>query len=207
MAYEKLLSQELNKNAPDSVASESQDNAIEQTKPTIRRSQMSQLIQAGLKKTEREAKAKQIIGNAMQVVLSAKDIVGSAIQAVPQAALAWAGVCFALQILLNPTDESKANREGIIYVISMMDWYWNLSSLLFKENIRQVDERSFIGLRCELENRIVYLYKTLLSYQIKSVCSYYRKRGVAILRDVIKFDDWNDNLKTVKDAETAVRQY
>ena len=198
-AYEKVLSHELEENASSSVAS-----AIEQTNPAIRRSQMSQLVQAGLKKTEKETKVKQDIGNALQVVLSAKDIIGSAIQTVPQAALAWTGVCFALQILVNPTQETKANSEGIIYIISRMNWYWNLSSLLLKENI--VDAGSFEGLRSELENRIVDLYKTLLSYQMKSVCSYYRNRSLVILRDIIKLDDWNGNLKIVQDAENAVRK-
>jgi hypothetical protein len=61
---------------------------------------MGQLVHAGLKKTEKGAKVKQGIGQAMQVVLSAKDIISSAIQAVPQAALAWTGVCFALQVSL-----------------------------------------------------------------------------------------------------------
>jgi hypothetical protein len=203
IAYEKLLSRNLDRNATDSVASESQDNAIEQTNPAIRRAQMCQLVQAGLKETESAAKGLQLIGNAVRVVLSAKEFVDSAIQAVPQAALAWAGVCFALQILINSTDESKANRDGIIYVMKRMEWYLKLSRLLFKENIRQVDGRSFMGLQRELEKRLVDLYKKLLSYQIKSVCSYHRKRGVAIFRDIVKLDDWNGSLETVKDAETA----
>ena len=202
--YEKILSHELKQDDSSSVTSELYDNAIEQKILTTRRSQMSQLVQAGLKKTETEAKVKQGIGNAMQVVLSAKDIISSAIQTVPQAALAWTGVCFALQILLNPTEETKANREGIVYIISRMDWYWKLSSLLLKENI--VDGGASEELRCELEKRIVDLYKMLLSYQMKSVCSYYRNRGLVTLGDIIKLDDWNGNLKTVQDAENAVRQ-
>jgi len=178
MAYEKILSRELDVDAHGSVAFELQTNRIEQTEPTIRRSQMRKLAQAGLQKTDKEAKAKQKIGDAMQVVLSAKETVSSAIEAIPQAALAWTGVCFALQILLNPADESKANRDGIVYVMSRMDWYWSLSKLLFKENITKVDRQSFRELQCELQNRVVDLYKTLLSYQMKSVCSYYRNRQV-----------------------------
>ena len=108
------------------------------------------------------------------------------------------------EILLNPTEETKANRGGIVYVISRMDWYWNLSNLLLKENI--VDGGSSTGLRCELEKRIVDLYKALLSYQMKSVCAYYRNQGLVFLRDVIKLDNWDGNLKSVQDAENAVRQ-
>ena len=202
--YEKILSLELKEGDSSSVTSGLYDNTIEQTKLTLRRSQMRQLIQAGLKKTEKEAKVKRGIGNAMEVVNSAKDIIGSAIQTVPQAALAWTGVCFALQILLNPTEQTKANRDGIVHIISRMDWYWKLSGLLLKENT--VDGGASADLRCELEKRIVNLYRTLLSYQMKSVCSYYRNRGLITLGDIIKLDDWNGNLKTVQDAENAVRQ-
>jgi hypothetical protein len=136
-AYEKVLSRELKDDAPSSappssVTSESQVNEIEQTKPDIRRLQMHKLAQAGLKKTEKEAKAKQTIGDALQVVLSAKNIISSAVEARPQASLAWTGVCFALQILVNPGDESKANRQGIVYVTSRMKWYWHSSELLLR---------------------------------------------------------------------------
>ena len=210
-AYEKVLSRELkddapNSAAPGSVTSESQANQIEQTKPDIRRLQMHKLAQVGLKKTEKEAKTKQIIGDALQVVLSARNIVSSAMEASPQASLAWTGVCFALQILVNPVDESKANRQGIVYVMSRMKWYWHLSELLLKENIANVDEQSFTKLQSELQNRIIDLYKAVLSYQMKSVCSYYRNRRLALFRDIIKLDDWNGSLKTVQDAEAAVQK-
>jgi hypothetical protein len=112
-AYEKILSRELDENASSSEASELQESGIEQTNPETRRSQMSQLIQAGLKKTERQAKVKQGVGEAMQVVLSAKETIGSAIQSMPQAALAWAGVCLALQVSLSlETAAMNTNLSG-----------------------------------------------------------------------------------------------
>lgn len=55
-------------------------------------------MQAGLAKTEKEAKIKRNIGEVMQGALAMKDIVSLAIQTVPQAALAWTGVCLALQV-------------------------------------------------------------------------------------------------------------
>lgn len=62
---------------------------------------MDKLIQSGLARTEKEAKVKQSVGEVMQMVLSVKDVVSSAVQAMPQAALAWTGVCFALQVSLR----------------------------------------------------------------------------------------------------------
>jgi hypothetical protein len=101
-AYERVLSRELDENTSTSLASEDQRNAIEQANPETRRSQMRELIQTGLKKTEKEAKVKQGFGNAIQGVLNVKDMIDSAVQACPQAALAWTGVSLALQVSLSP---------------------------------------------------------------------------------------------------------
>lgn len=103
-----------------------------------------------------------------------------------------------LKILGNPISESIDNRDGVAYVSSRMKWYWELSGLLEDRG------NSTTGLRGELENHIVELYKTLLSFQMKSVCLYYRNRGVTFLRDMIKLDDWEATLKSLKSAEDVV---
>jgi hypothetical protein len=54
-----------------------------------------------------------------------------------------------LQILVEPMNATAANRKGIEYVVTWMDWYWNLSSLLLKENT--VDDGASVGLRAQLE--------------------------------------------------------
>lgn len=99
-AYETILSQPFRGDSLDHYPL-NQQNSIEQTNVSKRRSQMDKLIQSGLARTEKEAKVKQSIGEVMQMVLSVKDVVSSAVQAMPQAALAWTGVCFALQVSLR----------------------------------------------------------------------------------------------------------
>ena len=100
-AYEKILSCELNEKAPKSGELKFQKNVIEQRDPAARRLQMGLLVQAGLKKTESVVKAKHGIGEVVDVILSAKNIIELAVQTVPQAALAWTGVCFALQVSVS----------------------------------------------------------------------------------------------------------
>lgn len=108
-------------------------------------------------------------------------------------------------MLVNPIKETETNRDGVVHVLKWMNWYWSLSSSLLKESTPDADELS--GVRRELENQIVDLYKVLLTYQIKSVCSYYRHRGLVFLRDIVKLDDWDGGLKVILDAETRFRQY
>lgn len=106
-------------------------------------------------------------------------------------------------MLANPVKQTSANREGIAYVISRMEWYWRLSSLLLDENKAKGNHG---GLRDELEKHVIALYKTLLAYQMKSVYSYYRSRHVVFWRDVITLDDWSGTLETVYHAEKTVQE-
>ena len=106
-------------------------------------------------------------------------------------------------MLANPITETRANCEGIAYVVSRIDWYWQLSKLLLDENR---DDSKSAGLRDELEKHVIDLYKALLSYQMKSVCSYYRSRHIVFWRDVIKLDDWAGTLEAVHSAEKTVRE-
>src|SRR5881392_3949580 len=52
---------------------------------------------------------------ALQGLLSLKDQISSALQAIPQAALAWTGVCFAMQVGLSARLQRQgyANVQGI----------------------------------------------------------------------------------------------
>lgn len=53
----------------------------------------------------------------------------------------------------------------------------------------------------EIEIQLISLYKALLLYQIKSVCSYYKNRGLVFLRDIVKLDNWDGDIKAIQKAE------
>ena len=81
-----------------------------------------------------------------------------------------------------------------------MKWYWKLSDLLFDDQDNAAD------LQSELEERIIALYQELLSYQMKSICSYYENQGKAYVRDAVKYDDWTGAIKSIKDAELVLQR-
>lgn len=99
-AYEKILSCHLCDRDPESDGDVDEENIIAQGDPGARRAQMEQLVTSGLVKIKREAKMKESLDKGMQVVMSAKEVIRSAIQTIPQAALAWTGVCVALEVRL-----------------------------------------------------------------------------------------------------------
>ncbi|RKK90307.1 hypothetical protein BFJ68_g16492, partial [Fusarium oxysporum] len=201
-AYEKILSAEVDRNKSTSATSESTKNEIGSSRETRRR-QMQQLVKAGLDRTQKQASIKQGINEGLQAVQAVRGIVDKAVQAAPEAAIAWVGVCLGLEVFSNPVTEARDNREGIAYVMSRMEWYWNLVSLLLDENKA---EQSSAGLRVQLEKHIVQLYEKLLAYQIKSVCLYHRNWAAVIGRDLLKIEDWAGQLSGIKEAEAAVQR-
>ncbi|KAF2490874.1 WD40 repeat-like protein [Lophium mytilinum] len=180
--YERILSHNLQKDRGASTEPEHQANNICQSDPDERRHQMEQLVYTGLDKTAPEAKMKEGMSRTMGPVLIARDIISSAIG-----------------MLANPIKATETNRQGVEYVIKNMNWYCSLFSSLLQESTD--DARELSEVRYQLENQIVDLYKVLLTYQIKSVYSYYRHRGLEFLRDIVKLDDWDGNLKAIRDAE------
>lgn len=101
--------------------------------------------------------------------------------------------------LANPLNEAVTNRDGIAYVLSRMNWYWNLVPLL--ENTPEISA----GLEGQLEVHIIDLYKDLLSYQMRSACLYYKNRVFVILRDVARLDEWQSTLESIKPSESEIR--
>ncbi|KAL6787103.1 quinon protein alcohol dehydrogenase-like superfamily [Trichoderma sp. SZMC 28012] len=202
--YERILSQYLQGHGSTTNSDTSPPNAIIAGNPDARRQQMNELIRTGLDKTAREAKVKDGLGTAMGIVLSLKDMISTAISAVPQASIAWSGVCIALGVLESAVKETASNRDGIEYVITRIRWYGNVSTVLIDESA--LDGAALSGMKSELEKRLVELYKALLLYQMKSVCSYHRNRGYGFLRDLIKLDNWAISVQNIQKAEDSLRQ-
>ncbi|KAL6852568.1 hypothetical protein ACO1O0_007114 [Amphichorda felina] len=177
-------------------------NWIEQSSAG-RHQQMNRLVQAGLKRTQKDADTKWQMYTRMQAIDNIKGIMEKAVQTSPAAAVAWVGVSFILEILSNPMNETLLNRQGISYVSSRMEWYWNLVFLMLDENR---PSKSAVGLKEQLKKRLIKLYQELLLYQMKSVLVYHRDRAPATLRDLVKFDDWQGQLQDVKKAQEIMKK-
>jgi hypothetical protein len=87
-----------------------------------------------------------------------------------------------------------------------MGWYCALSKHLLSWDDIDKGNESFKEVIQKLQERLVSLYKALLQYQMKSVCSYYRHQGYVFLRSLAYLDDWDADLKTITDAEDALQK-
>lgn len=190
-----------------------------------REEKMSQYIETGLQRTEKEARVKGKLGDVLAIINTVRDIVGQAVQAAPQAALPWVGICFALevrfpaaklsflpvltyltlrQMLMNPISESAAQRSGLQHILSRMQWYQSLTDVLFEASRGPATADFSLG--HTLETGIVQLYVKFLTYVMKSVRVYHQNRVLITLRDFVKYDDWATQLDDIKQAEEAIRK-
>jgi hypothetical protein len=192
---------------------------------TKRQMHMKMLVEIGKAQFAKASKITKAVGDFAKAILLIKPIIDPVIQYTPQtapAALPWAGVCFGLQvssyycivfvslpadipqILSNPMGATESNLAGITHVVSRMEWYCALTEHLLNEKNIMVGKESFEAVLEQLTKAVITLYKALLLYQMKSVCSYYRNQGLVFLRALVNLDNWDGDLKSVTDAEDAI---
>ncbi|KAJ5097395.1 hypothetical protein N7456_008116 [Penicillium angulare] len=161
---------------------------------------MRTLVERGQAKTARAVKASGRIGAFAENVLSMNEIVSPILSGVPQAApaaLPWAGVCIVLQILANPGKASQSNLQGMTSVVSRMEWYCNFADELLDKD----EDPVFIPVMEQLKSKVVALYKAILSYQMESVCSYYRRQESVFFHALWNSTEWEEALGKVETAE------
>ncbi|KAM5343573.1 hypothetical protein ACJ41O_012110 [Fusarium nematophilum] len=196
-AYEEILSKfQKNTATPPTVPD------LEHCK-SAESAEMWKLVYAGLEKSKKQAEFKEAVADVLGTVEKIKGIVDKAVKYSPEASTIWAAASLGLEILANPVTEPGINRKGIAYVLSRIEWYWNLADVVLSKDMAS---SSSANLRKNLENHVVDLYKKLLFFQMQSVCLYDRNGISVVLRDSVKLDDWADKIKEVKDAEALVQK-
>ena len=106
-------------------------------------------------------------------------------------------------MLSNPGKATKSRLAGIAHVVAKMEWYCALSvDLLKKDNVATTKKSLSLQEVVELlKPSLLKLYKALLLYQMKSVCSFYKHQGLVFMEDLTTLHSWDGSLNDVDEAE------
>ena len=155
---------------------------------------------------ERSVELKTQVDRIVKAILFAKDFISPAVSAEPHAALAWAGVCMLLPLLLNPDIQKNALVEGLDYISSLVVRFTTIERLYHKQGPKPrslLDQEDFEQLNRAFEAQLTKLYSKILSYQAQVICQMRRHTLIRNGRDIFKLDDWSNLLNDIKKAEAA----
>ena len=155
---------------------------------------------------ERSVELKTQVDRIVKAIPFAKDFISPAVSAEPHAALAWAGVCMLLPLLLNPEIQKNALVEGLDYISSLVVRFTTIERLYNKQGPKPrslLDQEDFEELNRAFEAQLTKLYSKILSYQAQVICQMRRHTLIRNGRDIFKLDDWSNLLNDIKKAEAA----
>lgn len=140
-----------------------------------------------------------VMSNIAGVVGWAEEYVKDAVKDLPYASIIMAGVSLVLPLLKNPVTAKEANREGFAYVTSRIRYYGEMESLLLPEHIKP-------GVKTNLTEDVIELYKLIIGFQLHSVIHFYRSGTKNFFRGAVNYDDWASKVDDIKKHDKELRE-
>jgi hypothetical protein len=172
-----------------------------------RRQKLKEITECGLRHMEdkkvsvtllgHEIILQDVVKNVAGAVGWAEDYIKDAAKDLPYASIVIAGVSLVLPLLKNPSAAEAANQDGFTYVTSQMRYYVAMESLLLPEDMNP-------DLKSELTDRLVDIYKHIISFQVRSIIRFYRSRTKNFFRGTINYDGWDKTLQDIKNSDAAL---
>ncbi|KAG5790725.1 hypothetical protein H9Q69_010219 [Fusarium xylarioides] len=163
--------------------------------------QMKKFAEDELERTQRSADVQEKINSGIEIALPIKKMLDQIMPVVPHAQVPWVVVSLTFEIFSNPFKEPGINRTGLLYVMSMMEWYMNLADHLVDDGGPELQKQ----LHSKLKEHTVELYEKLLYYQIKSICCFNKHSMETFFRDIIKVDDWSSQIDARRPKQSSAR--
>ncbi|EHK47496.1 hypothetical protein TRIATDRAFT_185799, partial [Trichoderma atroviride IMI 206040] len=92
---------------------------------------------------------------------------------------------------------------GIAYILSRIEWYRELASLLL--DVNKADD-SPPQLRDQLQTHIVQLYNKALTYLMRNICLFHEKLDATSSKSILKTDSWASQFSAIQNVERAVQR-
>ena len=137
--YEKILVSELNDGKTISSDVDMVNREIQMSGLVKKKVKLMEESRWSFRLGHQTVEAKAQVDRIVKGILWAKDFVTSAVSAEPHAALAWAGVCVILPLLLNPTTQAKALVDGLDDITDIIARFTVTESLYLQQRREPVN--------------------------------------------------------------------
>ncbi|KAF7891870.1 hypothetical protein EAF00_008172 [Botryotinia globosa] len=128
----------------------------------------------------------EVFEKTIEIVGLAKDFVESVVSTEPHGAVAWAGVCLFLPLLLDPSQQDEACRKGLEEIPFFIHKYKLVESIC----ATQTSGSALTTTVDILPKGIIDLYTKILNFQAEVVCQLNRSTIKGYLRKVFQTDKW-----------------
>ncbi|MCJ1353794.1 MAG: hypothetical protein MMC33_003781 [Icmadophila ericetorum] len=159
----------------------------------------------GTKSVEIREKVDKLVDTTLFI----KDYVATVLSPSTRAALAWAGICILLSLVLNSSQQHHININGLEYISCLIHRYYVREQLRCSQYSSSREMPSLKGLfkvQKDLEAQAVKLYTLVLEYQIRSLRKFAHPFLLSLGRDMIKADNWEELLKGVKEYDLVCQR-
>ncbi|PLB45998.1 hypothetical protein P170DRAFT_467173 [Aspergillus steynii IBT 23096] len=173
---------------------------------TFGEKQMEEIVAGGLEKIDKYKKIIVRSDSTIRVIKQIKEILGIPLKNIPQTTLPWAVISSTVDILLKPVEVGANIYNGVASVVSKMEWYSKYTDHLLRDDKIRINEKDPLkGIRDDIAGNITSLYQSLLYYQIRSVCFYFKKhQPLVLLRGIVDLDNWSGDLQSIEEAEQVL---
>lgn len=191
--YERILSLHLYEYGGSTLVIRSQKIDLKTLDPEEKQRLLKGIIEETFKRPETVASIQGCLHNSKENLKFVKRLFSSITEAAEEVAFPWLGVCLALKVLyivrpknissiltrlellLEPVTPQGFHREAAAFLTSRMSLYWYMSVLLVEDNR---DEDFFIveDGRDRLQECVIELYASALSWQMKTICTCYQQQ-------------------------------
>ncbi|GAP85772.1 putative heterokaryon incompatibility protein R [Rosellinia necatrix] len=188
--------------------SEVNDSPINQSPSQTRRSNMENILNLWLEKIAETKRKYWCAGDGVAAELGAllRDIVCDCAESAPDdATLVWAVAGYAAEnLFLRRTRATERHRQGVLYIISRLEWYCCLPKMTLGEAAVEGDNRQ--QPQPKLREAILSLYQAVFSYLVATACVHFSDRDLSVSNETISsaLEIRRRGIEAVKAAERVL---
>ncbi|KAF1998155.1 hypothetical protein P154DRAFT_621918 [Amniculicola lignicola CBS 123094] len=173
-------------------------NSIISNIPNERREQTTRILENGwVELTHNKTGIRENAAQMVRAIETMRGIITEAVRVSPEASVVWAGVSFLVPFVINTHSQNETLRLAFEYVLCRAPYYAGLE----KDILSNPDLKLSKNRKQDIESKFVAVYSTVIEFQARAIRRLQQSAGQVILRDSIKWEHWEEQMKTLQEVD------